>query len=1255
MGIITAIILIGIINPIVLKNKTENWEEELNEKIETIELKILTEFQKIQSNLLNNLAHQKEYIKSIDPQLLKTTGSNLFTNDNTQFVFALLDSGKNLISWHYSSILDNSNLIDEYFVPRENYFISNSLVDYISAYDTLNFSFGQYYLAIFQPIEKKYKIENIYFEPVQLSNIFSQEFNTEVEFNLFKEAQPSRDGRKHSFALLNSNNNKIGTVTFLKPTRENEFDKIAANFNLAQSISSLLLIIVIGLLIVKYLLRIKSNLIKFFLLGGYLILFRYAILYLELSSLFKGQAITNSKYFSSLFGGGIAGSPLELFISLIIIAVIVYIAFRYSIEYYKRDTDRNLKLRLQFIFSLLVFMPFYFLTLRSLGASVKSIVLDSSLRYYKEGSLLPSSIEVFMLFNILLLGIIIFVISITYLIVIFRNVKDHPNFISYFISIFFLFQIIGLLYDLIQREPQGTPLFRIIFILFTFIALFSFVKLKFVGVREHFVYAVLSSILVILLLTQYNSLVERDSLRKTAYNLTRQNEELLKFAVQETLVRAITDRETVQSFYLNNTNSSSIAFKLWSNSILQKETLGSAVSLLDRNHNKVGSFEFRFSNEFNIDWDKYSTELSDLHEIKIFEEDLLFSDNKIIRGIASIEDVEGVIGYITVSVMYDLSSLNVPDAPDFMIADNSYINDTIDFEKLKIYDFHQGTLINTISNYNLNENEIISILDAPYNEYGEAWLNLNLNNERHFVFVLKREQNSISRVISVALKEKELSWGLFDFFKVFFVHILIIISIFIVYLFYFFSRNRSLKLTFTQKLLISFVGISLVPLILVSVFFRSLTTSKNDTSIEYKLGKRASSLENYLETYTQTSNLKLEAIAAKATTDLGIDFTLYKTNEYIYSSNDQYYEVGLIPKVINPVAFQSLFLAGLNDVVVKESIEKFSFNSIYYKTSLLGEYHVIKIDDGFNKIVVPLAGEEVDVYIFISYSVAMIIILIMGFILSGQISKPITQLKNATRSIALGDLNIELKIKRDDEVGELVQGFNYMVKELGRNQAELAEFERETAWKEMAKQVAHEIKNPLTPMKLSVQQLITAYNDKSPKFDDLFQKVTQTIVNQIEALKNIASEFSVFTRMPNPKFEMLYLDELLFEATNLFVDENINFIHQVDHCKIEADKDQLRRVFINLIRNSIQAETKQIIVQTRTIENFVVLTFEDNGIGIDKKNIAKIFDANFSTKQSGMGIGLSMAKKTVENMNGEIRLKETSSSGTIFEIKLPLG
>lgn len=93
--------------------------------------------------------------------------------------------------------------------------------------------------------------------------------------------------------------------------------------------------------------------------------------------------------------------------------------------------------------------------------------------------------------------------------------------------------------------------------------------------------------------------------------------------------------------------------------------------------------------------------------------------------------------------------------------------------------------------------------------------------------------------------------------------------------------------------------------------------------------------------------------------------------------------------------------------------------------------------------------------------------------------------------------------------------------------------------------------------------------------------------------------------MPNPKFEMLYLDELLFEATNLFVDENINFIHQVDHCKIEADKDQLRRVFINLIRNSIQAETKQIIVQTRTIENFVVLTFEDNGIGIDKKILLK--------------------------------------------------
>jgi signal transduction histidine kinase len=1153
--------------------------------------------------------------------------------------------------WDYSAVLNQGSIIDEYFRAGETYFLSNSLIDYLTVYDTIKTSDNIYYAALFQPIEKNYKIENEYFAPLSITEQLTNQFNTEFEFNFFREAQPSRDGRKHSFPILNNNNNKIGIVTFLKPLRESALQAISNTFNILQSLLTLFLFMIVGVSVIKYTFQVNYRIVKFLIISSYITGLRFVIHTLGITSLFKNWDIAKSKYFSSLFGFGIASSPLELFLSVL---GLIGMLFKYVDDYYKNIKHSQHKSLSVFIISLIFFGFLYLLSLRGLGASIKSIILDSSLRYYRESSLFPSSIETFMLFNVLLIGLTIFVGTLSFLVIVISKVPQKYKRINVFFLLFLIIQFSGLVFDLIQKEPQGTPFFRVLFILASFVALYFIIQKSSGGIRQVFFYSIISSVLVIILLTQYNSLVEKESLRKTAYNLTRQNEDLLKFAVQETLVSAITDRETVQAFYYGNKNASSVAFKLWSNSILQKESLGSSVSLLDSNHYPIGSFDFRFNREFRIDWDKYSDELSDLHEIKVFEEDILFSDNKVIRGIATVENVEGVLGYVTVSVIYDLSSLGILDAPDFIISDAGYINDAIDYTKLKIFDFHQGTLINSISNYNLGENEILSILSAPFDRYGEAWLKLEINNEEHLLFVLRHEQDNISRIIAVALKEKELSWGLFDFFKIFFVHLVIILTVFLIYLAYLLYKTRKLKISFAVKLLLSFILVSLIPLILVSFFFRTVTTEKNESAIEYKLEKRAKNVQEYLSNYIHTSSLNLKGASEKASDDLGINFTLYNNYNYLYSSNEQYYKVGLIPQVLNPVAFEKLMLQGTKEILINEKIENYNFNAFYYKFSILGEYHVIKVSDAFNRILLPLSGQEVDVYIFVSYSVALIIILILGFILTKQISQPIEKLKNATRSVASGDLNVQVKVTSEDEVGELVKGFNYMVKELKRSQAELAEFERETAWKEMAKQVAHEIKNPLTPMKLSMQQLKVAYDDNSPKFKELFEKVSKTIINQIDTLKNIASEFSSFARMPNPKLEIINIKDLINNAVNLFSDEKINFVITGDSYNVEADKEQLSRVFVNLIRNSIQADSTKIKIDFGKEEEFLVVNFKDNGKGINPESVDKIFEINFSTKEQGMGIGLSMAKKTIENIGGEIILKETSNQGTTFQIKLPV-
>ena len=173
---------------------------------------------------------------------------------------------------------------------------------------------------------------------------------------------------------------------------------------------------------------------------------------------------------------------------------------------------------------------------------------------------------------------------------------------------------------------------------------------------------------------------------------------------------------------------------------------------------------------------------------------------------------------------------------------------------------------------------------------------------------------------------------------------------------------------------------------------------------------------------------------------------------------------------------------------------------------------------------------------------------------------------------------VTVSVKSHDEIGALAQSFNDMIVKLRTSREELAKHEREIAWKEMAKQVAHEIRNPLTPIKLSIQHLRQAFKDKAPEREEILQRVTQTVIDQIETLSRIATEFSHFAKMPEGKFKRVSIDDVLKETMNLFREvQGISFIDKLasPNVNVIADSDQLRGVFINIIRNAIQAMKKQ--------------------------------------------------------------------------------
>jgi nitrogen fixation/metabolism regulation signal transduction histidine kinase len=238
-----------------------------------------------------------------------------------------------------------------------------------------------------------------------------------------------------------------------------------------------------------------------------------------------------------------------------------------------------------------------------------------------------------------------------------------------------------------------------------------------------------------------------------------------------------------------------------------------------------------------------------------------------------------------------------------------------------------------------------------------------------------------------------------------------------------------------------------------------------------------------------------------------------------------------------------------------------------------------------------------------------------------------------------------------------------MVDTLAQSADTLAQNERNEAWREMAKQIAHEIKNPLTPMKLNLQQLQKAYQDNHPKKEEIMAKVSRVLVEQIDALATLATEFSNFAKMPESKREVINVCELLDDIKTLFgSDENtsIVYIKNSEDIYINADADEIKRVFTNLIKNAIQAipENKNGLIEIASSANknqhMALITVKDNGDGIPKELEDKIFVPNFSTKNSGMGLGLAMVKKIIENNGGSIRYESKVNEGTIFYIELPL-
>ena len=244
------------------------------------------------------------------------------------------------------------------------------------------------------------------------------------------------------------------------------------------------------------------------------------------------------------------------------------------------------------------------------------------------------------------------------------------------------------------------------------------------------------------------------------------------------------------------------------------------------------------------------------------------------------------------------------------------------------------------------------------------------------------------------------------------------------------------------------------------------------------------------------------------------------------------------------------------------------------------------------------------------------------------------------------------------EIELLVNSYNGMIDELEASAVKLAASEREQAWREMAKQVAHEIKNPLTPMRLSIQSFQRKFNAEDPDVDQKVNEYSNTLIQQIDTMSSIASAFSNFAKMPAQKKEKLNVVKIVKSALDIFNEEYISFEAKESEILAEFDRTQLIRVVTNLVKNSIQAMTDiphvpEVKVTVETKDNDVLIVVKDNGLGIEADNESKIFEPKFTTKSSGMGLGLPMVKNNVEPFGGSITFTSALGAGTEFIVAFP--
>jgi two-component system nitrogen regulation sensor histidine kinase NtrY len=1112
-------------------------------------------------------------------------------------------------------------------------------------------------VVVRQTIEVASPLRNRFIGRAGVADQLTADLGVPVHFIFPPDAAPEPDSLWITAPLYGIDSTRVGSVQVWRLSRTELEELRAVRYDDIHHVLAALLLLVIVVPLVRAGHERFTGLPRLLIVTALLWGLRYGLLWLDVPNRLFSEGIFDPKLFASTFGGGLARSIGDLTLT------VATFAGNLMLVVYPGST-RPLRPRMRkWSFAargagaiILAVVPF--LLLRGFAAVVRSMLYDSSMTIGDPAVLFPPIPMALLLLNATVLACALAAVAAEI-----AGTVVHMVGWRWAMALTVLAALgVGLYGDPLVSAP-----FRIVF---GACALFLWwlsagepgpprlptLAMKALGV------AVFSAIILFPLLDAQLRERDRSKVETFAIEVLRPVDGWLKFIVEEGLQQVIAAAETEETAR----GRESVALRAWAQSAACREGYSSVFELLDAEGGEVS--RFAIGGQTGVAHQvSFSVPLDTQGVLRVKSIGDGVSAVRVYSGSAPVRNASGKsLGHVRVTVAAGEEQLFRGDNPSVLRGSSRETLESF-YRPITITEYRDGLYLRSTNKAfpftHVLADELTESL--PMQSPPTVWSDETISGVTYETFYAVRGEGGRG-IIGLSLERQNILLRLVGLVKVGLLYVLLLMLWGGSLLLRAWLRGRKLRFSFRDRLLATMLSAALLPLAILLIYSQLDVRKRMMESMALRLDDQTAGIAQDIagigEHADASSELevrpdRVELIASNA----GTDFNLYVGTMLRISSRPELYTAGLLDSRISGSAYAEVVLGGKWFHVETEHIGLFRY-AVGYRPVLDaagGIIGVVSLPTLFrqDELERELVGRHA--VLFGVYAVVLLAMLIITPVLAHRFASPVLQLTAIARDVGKGDLHISERLPRaDGEIGELVQSFDTMTRELERSRDTLVQVERELAWKEMARQVAHEIKNPLTPMKLSVQHLRRAYLDHAQNFGEILEQVTQTVIGQIEALSRIASEFSTFARMPRRTLASCAPGDIVSEAVQLFrQDSRVEFDLKIDPAlpMIQADREELRRGCINILRNGVQAMSGEGRMDIRVSRSLlgVQITFRDFGPGIPDEIKPKLFQPNFSTKTDGMGLGLAIVKKTVTDMGGKVSIDSAVGEGTTVTLDVP--